>query len=75
MIAVEFETHVKNGKITIPEKYKEIVEGKLKIIILKNEAQPETSIHIPTRTSAMKQILKEIKEKNIFVGIDEPVQW
>ena len=35
MLAVEFETQVENGIIKIPEKYRDMVEGDLKIIILR----------------------------------------
>ncbi len=75
MIAVEFETHVKNGKITIPAQYRKMAEGDLRIILLKNELPIDISLPTPTRISALQQLLKDIQAKNIFKDIDDPVQW
>jgi hypothetical protein len=75
MWAVEFETHATDGIIRIPEEYKKIAEGDLKIIILKPE--PETSLPAKrqTRISNMKKLLKQIKDRNIFQSVDDPVEW
>jgi hypothetical protein len=73
MQAIEFETQVNNGMIKIPEKYREFAYGKLKIIMLK---QSKDSKHPDkNKISDIKGILKEIREKNIFQKIDNPVDW
>jgi hypothetical protein len=41
MLALEFETHARNGTIEIPEKYRAMVEGELKVIILKKGKKPK----------------------------------
>jgi hypothetical protein len=73
MLAVEFETHVENGIIKIPEKYRQIAEGDLKIIILKEEEKPKA----PTKQKVanIKRLLKQIKSKNIFQDIENPGKW
>ena len=73
MLAVEFETHARNGTIEIPEKYRAMVEGELKIIILKKEKKPKMSEK--GKTTQLKKLLKQIREKNIFQTIDNPVEW
>ncbi len=75
MLAVEFETHIKNGIVKIPAKYREMMDGELKIILLK----PEMGTKIPgkgkQKTVQLKKLLKQIKEKNIFRAIANPVEW
>ena len=73
MLAVEFETYVENGIIKIPEKYRQMAEGDLKIIILKEEEKPD----VPTKQKVtnIKRLLKQIKEKNIFRDIENPGKW
>ena len=73
MLAVEFETHVENGMIKIPEKYKEIAEGDLKIIILKQEQKPKISAK--RKHFNIKKLLTQIREKNIFHSINDPEAW
>jgi hypothetical protein len=73
MLAVEFETHVENGIIKIPEKYRQMAEGDLKIIILKEEEKS----NVPTKQKVanIKRLLKQIKSKNIFQDIENPGKW
>jgi hypothetical protein len=73
MLAVEFETHVENGIIKIPEKYRQMVEGDLKIIILKEEEKSK----VPTKQKVanIKRLLKQIKSKNVFKDIENPGTW
>jgi hypothetical protein len=73
MLAVEFETHVENGIIKIPEKYRQMAEGDLKIIILKEEEKS----NVPTKQKVanIKRLLKQIKGKNIFQDIENPGKW
>ena len=73
MLAVEFETHARNGTIEIPGKYRAMVEGELKIIILKKEKKPKMSEK--DKKTQLKKLLKQIREKNIFQTIDDPVEW
>jgi hypothetical protein len=73
MLAVEFETHAKNGIIEIPEKYRAMVEGELKVIILKKEKK--TKMSEKGKITQLKKLLKQIREKNIFQTIDDPVEW
>ncbi len=73
MLAVEFETQVKNGIVKIPVKYREMMEGELKIILLK----PEKKTQIPgkQKTAQLKKLLKQIQGKNIFRAITDPIEW
>ncbi|HLP46610.1 MAG TPA: hypothetical protein VK469_11710 [Candidatus Kapabacteria bacterium] len=73
MLAVEFETHVKNGMIQIPEKYREMAEGLLKIIILKQEQK--TIVSSRNKCPHLKKLLTQIRRKNIFQAINDPVEW
>jgi len=73
MLAVEFETHVENGMIKIPEKYKEIADGDLKIIILKQEQT--ANISAKKKHPNLKALLSQIQEKNIFHSINDPEKW
>jgi len=45
MLAVEFETHVENGIIKIPAKYGDMMEGKLKIILLKPDRKAQVPLN------------------------------
>jgi hypothetical protein len=73
MLAVEFETHVENGIIKIPEKYRQMAEGDLKIIILKKEEKPDVTTK--QKVTNIKRLLKQIKSKNIFQDIENPGKW
>jgi flagellar motor switch protein FliG len=73
MLAVEFETQVENGIIKIPEKYRDVVEGDLKIIILKEEKK--SKIPGKQKMANIKRLLKQIQEKNIFQNIENPAAW
>lgn len=73
MLAVEFETSAKNGIIKVPEEYRKMVDGDLKIIILKEDKQPK--INGGNNNSRIKKLLKQIREKNIFQEIDNPAEW
>jgi len=73
MLAVEFETNVKNGMILIPGKYREMAEGLLKIIILKEEHKPKSASR--NNYPNLKKLLTRIRRKNIFQSIDDPVEW
>ncbi|MCX6581183.1 MAG: hypothetical protein NT166_13475 [Candidatus Aminicenantes bacterium] len=73
MLAVEFETNAKNGMIQIPGKYREMAEGLLKIIILKEEQNPKISSR--NKYFNLKKLLNQIHRKNIFQSIDDPVEW
>ena len=73
MLAVEFETHVENGMVKIPAKCREMMEGNLKIILLK----PDKKAKVPgkQKTAQLKKLLKQIREKNIFGAITNPIEW
>ena len=73
MLAVEFETHVENGMVKIPAKYREMMEGNLKIILLK----PDKKARVPgkQKTAQLKKLLKQIRGKNIFGAITNPIEW
>ncbi|MCK4764676.1 MAG: hypothetical protein KAW12_20930 [Candidatus Aminicenantes bacterium] len=73
MLAVEFETHVENGVINIPEKYREMIDGDLRIIILKQEKQ--VSAPGDKKKQNIKKLLRRIREKGIFRDIDNPAAW
>jgi hypothetical protein len=73
MLAVEFETNAKNGMIKIPGKYREMAEGLLKIIILKEEQKPKISSR--NKYFNLKKLLNQVHRKNIFQSIDDPVEW
>jgi hypothetical protein len=75
MVAYEFEAHAKDGIIKIPEEYREIAEGTLKIIVLKQEQKPGTSKERQVKLSNMKKLLKQIRDKNIFQSIADPQEW
>jgi hypothetical protein len=73
MLAVEFVTDAENGIIKIPEKYRKIAEGNLKIIILKEEEKPE--IPGKQKIANIKKLLKQIREKGIFKDMKDPLEW
>jgi hypothetical protein len=73
VIAIEFETESKAGMIKIPEEYQKMMGGKVKIIMLK-EAENVDS-RKKDQISNIKQCLREIREKNIFAHIKNPVEW
>ena len=71
MHAIEFETKVNKGIINIPEKYIKLINGKIRIIILKSE---DLSFGIQDRAEIIK-LLNKIRNKGIFDKIDDPVKW
>jgi hypothetical protein len=73
MLAVEFETRVENGMVKIPVKYREMMAGDLKIILLK----PDKKAKVPgkAKTLQLKKLLNQIREKNIFGAITNPIEW
>ncbi len=73
MLAVEFETHVENGIVKVPSKYRAMMEGELKIILLKPDRKPKVTFK--QNTTQLKKLLKQIREKNIFRTIGNPVEW
>lgn len=73
MLAVEFETHAENGIIKIPEKYRKIAEGDLKIIILKEEEK--SKVPGKQKIANIKKLLKQIQGKDIFQNIEDPLEW
>ena len=75
MLAVEFETQARNGMIKIPEEYRQLADGDLKIIILKHDKKPEPEISNQWKNFHMKNLLMQIREKGIFQTIDDPVEW
>ena len=44
MLAIEFQTRVEDGKIEVPEVYREQVDGPVRVIILVEEHQPSDDI-------------------------------
>ena len=44
MLAIEFQTRVEDGKIEVPEAYRDQVEGTVRVIILVEEDQPSDDI-------------------------------
>jgi hypothetical protein len=74
MWAVEFETHAKNGMIKIPEKYREMADGELKIIILKQQ-EKKPKISGKSKNTNIRRLVKQIKTRNIFHTIQDPVEW
>lgn len=75
MWAVEFETHATGGIIQVPEEYKKIAEGDLKIIILKSEKNHNQPTGHQQKISNMKKLLKQINDRNIFKSINDPLKW
>lgn len=73
MVAVEFETQAQNGMIKIPEEYREMAQGELRVILLKGEEKSKTADS--SQGIEIKKILKQIQGKNIFKSIDNPVEW
>ncbi|NIM12313.1 MAG: hypothetical protein GTO45_09385 [Candidatus Aminicenantes bacterium] len=73
MVAVEFETYAKNGIIKIPEKYREFMDGELKIIMLKQDEIAGSARN--NKMADIKKSLKQIRERNIFQRIDSPEEW
>jgi len=73
MIAVEFETHVAGGMIRVPNEYTKMLDGDMKVILLKEEEKPEALAQ--QKKSNLKKLLKKIQGKNIFRSINDPVEW
>ena len=73
MVAVEFETYAKNGIIKVPEKYKDFMDGELKIIMLKQDEIAGSARN--NKMADIKKSLKQIRERNIFQRIDNPEEW
>lgn len=73
MEAVEFKTCAENGIIRIPEEYRKMAEGDVKIIILKQDNIP--GLLGTGRHANIKRLLKKIQKKGIFQSIDNPVAW
>ncbi len=69
MKAIEFKAQAKNGIIKIPEEYKELANAFMRIIILTEE---EIGLE---KKEKIKQLLEQIKIKNIFKTIDNPSDW
>jgi len=74
MLAVEFETHSKNGVIKMPRRYRDIAEENLRILILKQE-KLENASNRQRSLSGLKDLLKKIQDKNLFKGIENPLEW
>jgi len=74
MLAVEFETHSKNGVIKMPSRYRDIAEENLRILILKQE-KLENASNRQRSLSGLKDLLKKIQDKNLFKGIENPLEW
>lgn len=75
MQAVEFEVNAHNGIIKVPDQYRYIAEGDIKIVILKREYSPETSENRDQKISEMSKLLQVIKAKKIFQTIEDPMEW
>lgn len=75
MLAVEFETHVENGVINIPEQYREVADGDLRIIILKQEKDNREFSGKQKKITGMKKLLEKIQTKNVFQNIADPLEW
>lgn len=73
MVAVEFETYAKNGIIKIPEKYRDFMDGDLKIIMLKQDEKAGNAGK--NKMAGIKKSLKRIRERNIFQRIESPEEW
>ena len=73
MLAVEFETIAENGIIRIPDEYIKMVDGDLKIIILKQETPPKTEG--VSNSFRIQKLLRHIRGKKFFHDIDNPVEW
>ena len=73
MLAVEFETHVENGIVKIPAKFREMMEGKLKIILLK----PDQEAKVPgkQKTAKLKRSRAIIEKGCDISSFGDPVQW
>ncbi|MBS4028958.1 MAG: hypothetical protein KGZ58_10000 [Ignavibacteriales bacterium] len=70
MHAIEFETKIENGMIHIPKEYLELENSSVRIIMMKEE--PRQSIQ---NKETLSSLLSEIKKRNIFKDIDDPVAW
>ena len=70
MSIIEFETHVKDGIIKIPDKYKELENTFLKIKIQPHRKKSETN-----KKLKIKYLLEIIIKKNIFKNIVNPEEW
>ena len=73
MLAVEFETHIENGIVKIPAKYRDIMAGNVKIILLK----PEKKAKVPGKqnTTQLKRSRSIIEKGCDISSFGDPVQW
>ena len=73
MLAVEFETHIKNGIVKIPAKYRDMMAGNVKIILLK----PEKKTKVPGKqnTTQLKRSRSIIEKGCDISSFGDPVQW
>ena len=71
MYAIEFETKLENDQITIPEIYRERLNGNVKVIVLKQENH---MINTLQRSKCLAEILQSIAEEG-GLGIADPVAW
>jgi hypothetical protein len=68
MTALEFSAKIENGIIRLPEQYGEYENSPVKVILLFE--QP-----VPDKKSQLRHALLQMKNKNMFSGIDNPVEW
>jgi len=72
MYAIEFETKLENGRITIPEIYRNRLDGNIKVIILKQ--QEDNMIETSQRGKRLAEILQSIADSG-GLGITDPLAW
>jgi len=73
MLAVEFETHIENGIVKIPAKYRDMMTGNVKIILLK----PGKKTKVPGKQNTIQlRRSRSIIEKGCDISsFGDPVQW
>jgi hypothetical protein len=70
MYAVEFQAKVIDGKIVVPEQYKNTITGKVKVILLSqeilNQAEPANMIEKLLKTPIKLQTFEPFRREEIY---------
>jgi hypothetical protein len=70
MYAIEFESVPKDGYIQIPEKYKEVFDSQIKIILIKEDQGTGMK-----DKKDIKELIEKILRIDVFKRIEDPVEW
>ena len=72
MKAIEFTTEIRNGVIKMPSEHKQMTEDSARVIILTDEKKTSKA---GQDKETIRSILKELRTKNAFHKIEDPVAW